>query len=128
MKKILVLLLVGGGLAWWGYGDFGGTPQNQPEKPIASSDTVSISRMTSNPREYSGTTVTVTGRITQSLNVGIGAYVLNDGTGRLLVQTNEAVPSAGQKTTVTGEISQMAKLGGAQLLVLKERRLHSDGQ
>lgn len=125
MKRILVLLLIGGGLAYWGYGNFGSAPQSRTDKSIASSDTVSISRVTRNPRKYTGATVTVRGRITQSLSVGIGAYVLNDQTGRLLVRTDKAAPTSGQFVTVTGKLDQMVKLGSTQLFVLDEHRFQA---
>jgi uncharacterized protein YdeI (BOF family) len=131
MRKIVALLLIGGALVWWGRGHLGITPdggRGHSTTPGVTPDTLSISTVMQNPRTHSGTTITVSGKVTRSLSAGVGAYVLNDGTGRLLVQTNKAVPSTGRKIIVTGEISQMAKLGGAQLLVLKERRLHSDGQ
>ena len=83
--------------------------------------TTSINTIKSNPREYDGKTVTISGTVTQAVNLlVIKYYVVDDGTGSIPVVPKGAVPSTGKKVTVTGRVDQAFALGDRSLVVILE--------
>jgi len=80
-----------------------------------------IGEIAKDPRRYDGKVVTVTGEVTESVNVLVMRYyVVSDGTGEITVITDGAVPQRGAEVRVTGRVSQAFSLGDKNLTVLKE--------
>ena len=64
-----------------------------------------IAKITANPDRYRGKEVGITGRVTDSYGaLGVGAYELDDGTGRIWVATRRGVPSRGARVGARGYI------------------------
>ncbi len=81
----------------------------------------SIAKILKHPREYDGKTVTVSGTVKQAVNLlFIKYYVVDDGSGSIPVVTKRAVPSTGEKVSVTGRVDQAFALGDKSLLVIVE--------
>ena len=81
----------------------------------------SIGKIQQHPREYDGKTVTVSGTVKQAVNLlFIKYYLVDDGSGSIPVVTKRAVPSTGEKVTVTGRVDQAFALGDRSLLVILE--------
>jgi hypothetical protein len=67
----------------------------------------SINQINGDPARYRGKDVLVTGEVTNSFGVtGIGAYELNDGTGKIWVLTERGVPSKGAQVGAVGKYVQ----------------------
>ncbi|MCI0664198.1 MAG: hypothetical protein L0220_24330 [Acidobacteria bacterium] len=67
----------------------------------------SINQINGDPERYRGKEVMVIGEVTNSYGVrGIGAYELNDGTGKLWVITDRGVPSKGAQVGAIGKYLQ----------------------
>jgi hypothetical protein len=64
-----------------------------------------IAKITANPDRYRGKEVGIAGRVTDSYGaLGVGAYELDDGTGRIWVATRRGVPSRGAHVGAKGYI------------------------
>jgi len=62
-----------------------------------------IAKINANPDRYRGKEVGIAGRVTDSYGaVGIGAYEIDDGTGRIWVATKHGVPSRGSHVGAKG--------------------------
>jgi len=73
----------------------------------------SINQINGDPARYRGKDVMVIGEVTNSYGaVGIGAYELNDGTGKLWVLTDRGVPSKGVQVGAVGKYVQGINWGG----------------
>jgi hypothetical protein len=88
----------------------------------------SIADLSNNPGRYYDKTVTVEGTVTSSWGVPMMAlqvYRISDGTGELTVLSQRnRVPGRGARVRVTGEVDEVAMLGGRSIgLHIKERRL-----
>lgn len=67
----------------------------------------SINQINGDPERFRGKEVMVIGEVTNSYGVkGVGAYELNDGTGKLWVLTNRGVPSKGAQVGAIGKYLQ----------------------
>lgn len=91
----------------------------------------SIGQLKTNPGRYVDKSVTVRGTVTSSWGipmVPLKMYQVNDGTGEILVVTDDArVPSKGAHVKVTGKVGEFAVLGGRSIgLHLRERDLDYD--
>jgi hypothetical protein len=72
-----------------------------------------ISKINADPGRYINKHVTVVGTVTDSYGLlNMGAYEIDDGTGRLLVVTRRGVPARGSKVGATGSIHTGASYGG----------------
>jgi hypothetical protein len=72
-----------------------------------------ISKINADPGRYMNKEVTVVGTVTDSYGLlNMGAYEIDDGTGKLLVVTRRALPSRGAKVGATGRIYTGANYGG----------------
>ncbi|PYS80499.1 MAG: hypothetical protein DMF67_20165 [Acidobacteria bacterium] len=72
--------------------------------PAASAKT-SINKINADPGRYYNKKVTIEGRVTDSYGVlGEGAYELDDGTGRLWVIAERAVPARGSYVEAKGHV------------------------
>lgn len=81
-----------------------------------------INEILQNPREYEGKEVTVSGKVTSSMSLGIKFYGINDGTGTIYILTDNAVPLEGDLIKVTGEFSQFIKVGSKQYSTITEKK------
>jgi hypothetical protein len=85
----------------------------------------SIESINRDPARFRDHEVTVVGRVVNSIEVmGVGAFELDDGTGRLWVYSNKfGVPGNDAKVAVTGTIQQGLSIGGRNFaMVLRETR------
>lgn len=72
-----------------------------------------ISKINADPGRYMNKEVTVVGTVRDSYGLlNMGAYEIDDGTGRLLVVTRRGIPSRGSKVAATGRINTGASYGG----------------
>lgn len=72
-----------------------------------------ISKINGDPGRYLNKEVTVAGTVTDSYGLlNMGAYEIDDGTGRLLVVTHRGIPARGSKVGATGRIHTGASYGG----------------
>ena len=64
-----------------------------------------IRKINANPDRYRGKEVGIAGRVTDSYGaMGVGAYEIDDGTGRLWVATRRGVPSRGAHVGAKGYV------------------------
>ncbi|HEX5836155.1 MAG TPA: hypothetical protein VFY34_19985 [Pyrinomonadaceae bacterium] len=62
-----------------------------------------ISKINADPGRYQGKEVGIAGRVTNSYGAaGVGAYEIDDGTGRIWVATKRGVPSRGAQVGAKG--------------------------
>ena len=95
------------------------------------SGTTRISAILNDPNKYMGKEVKIAGNITDTYDVNIiiasvGAYQVDDGTGKIWVTTNVGVPSKGKQVAVSGTVSRGINLGGQSLGTMireKDRRV-----
>jgi len=63
----------------------------------------SIGKINANPDRYRGKEIGIAGRVTDSYGaMGVGAYEIDDGTGRIWVATKQGVPSRGSRVGAKG--------------------------
>ena len=73
----------------------------------------SISKVLSDPAKYRNKEVGITGRVTDAYGVlDMGAYEIDDGTGKIWVVTRRGVPSRGSQVGAKGRIYTGFNLGG----------------
>jgi hypothetical protein len=87
----------------------------------------SIESINRDPARFHDHEVTVAGRVVNSFDVmGVGAFEIDDGTGRLWVYSNKfGVPGHDSKVAVTGTIQQGFSLGGRNFAtILRETHPH----
>ena len=64
-----------------------------------------IAKINANPDRYRGKEVGIAGRVTDSYGaLGMGAYEIDDGTGRMWVATRRGVPSRGAHVGAKGYV------------------------
>lgn len=89
--------------------------------------TVPIGQLLDDPHEHDGRKVKVRGEVTGAAGaLGRGAYVVDDGTGSLVVVSEErGIPRAGARVAVTGWFRSLLTLGplGAAVLLERDRDL-----
>ncbi|MCS7309425.1 MAG: hypothetical protein NZ741_04320, partial [Armatimonadetes bacterium] len=108
---VLVLLLVAGGVVYY------------LRRPVPIRDILS------HPDRYSGRIVSVRGVVTDSYGLmGVAGYRLRDETGELWVVSDKGAPPEGTRKTVRGEVVQMFKGLGWNLVVLYEGAPHASGK
>jgi hypothetical protein len=87
---------------------------------------VKIGRINADPSRYANRTVSVTGRVTNSVGVlGTGGYQLEDETGRIYVLSRTGVPSRGSRVRVTGSVTPGATVLGQPIGVAIREESHS---
>ena len=117
IKRVLgTLILLGIGI--WAYNNFLSGDKGEAYKP---GTVIQIGDMVKDPRFFDGKIVTVEGEVASSMSLGVGTYVVTDGTGKIRVITTKAVPLKGEKMKVTGRVGQFAKIGQEQMLSLTEK-------
>jgi hypothetical protein len=91
----------------------------------AACGSVRIARITADPSRYANRTVSVTGRVTNSIGVlGTGGYQVDDGTGTIYVLSRTGVPSRGAEVRVTGRVTPGATVLGKTLGVAIQEESH----
>jgi hypothetical protein len=88
----------------------------------------SVAQLQSQPGRFADRSVRVTGTVTTSFGVpfvGMQIYRVEDGTGELLVISNQRqVPARGARVEVRGRVSEFATFGGQSIgLHLREQSL-----
>lgn len=89
----------------------------------------SIESINRDPARFQSHEVTIAGRVVNSFDVmGVAAFEIDDGTGRLWVYGNKfGVPGNDSKVAVTGTIQQGLSLGGRNFaMILRETRRHHE--
>jgi hypothetical protein len=72
-----------------------------------------INHILAEPGRYADRDVTLSGDVVKSSSVlGRGAYMLDDGTGRLWVVTKTGTPRQGARVQVSGRVRDVVNLGG----------------
>jgi hypothetical protein len=72
-----------------------------------------IARINADPGRYSGKEVGIVGRVTDSYGAaGIGAYEIDDGTGKMWVATRRGIPSRGARVGAKGYVRNGFSFGG----------------
>lgn len=73
------------------------------------------------PGRYDGKSVTVAGKVTAAHNLLVVRYYeVDDGTGKIAVVTESAVPKEGDSVQVKGKVNQAFAIGSAHLVVIVE--------
>ena len=73
----------------------------------------SISKVLADPARYRNKDVGLTGTVTDAYGaLGVGAYELDDGTGRIWVATQRGLPSRGAKVGAKGRVRSGFNIGG----------------
>jgi hypothetical protein len=86
---------------------------------------VKISRINADPSRYANRTVSVNGRVTNSIGVlGTGGYQVDDGTGTIYVLSRTGVPSRGAEVRVTGRVTPGATVLGRTIGVAIQEESH----
>jgi len=87
---------------------------------------VRIARINADPSRYANRTVSVTGRVTNSVGIlGTGGYQLEDESGRIYVLSRTGVPSRGSRVRVTGTVTPGATVLGQAVGVAIREQSHS---
>jgi hypothetical protein len=83
---------------------------------------IKIGRINADPSRYANRTVSVNGRVTNSVGIlGTGGYQIEDETGKIFVISRSGVPSRGADVRVTGTVSPGATvLGQAVGVAIRE--------
>ncbi len=80
-----------------------------------------ISAIQESPDKYHGRTVSVAGTVAASHNMlFVKYYQVDDGTGRIWVVTQGALPKEGDRVRVRGTVNQAFAVGSAHLVVIVE--------
>jgi hypothetical protein len=86
---------------------------------------VSIGEIKNTPERYHDKKVTVAGTVDETLTLpilGVGVYLLNDGTGKIWVKPKESVPEKGERVYVKGVIKVGLAISGRSFgLILIEQ-------
>jgi hypothetical protein len=91
---------------------------------LSACGSIKIARINADPSRYANRTVTVTGKVVNSVGVlGTGGYQLEDNTGRIYVLSRSGVPSRGSVVKVTGPVSPGVQvLGNPVGVAIKEQQ------
>ena len=91
-------------------------------------DAVPIKTLLDDPAQYDRKTVRVAGSVTGSVGVlGYGAYVIDDGTGKLPIVSKEGgAPREGARVAVEGEFRSAFTLGTESAAVIIEKRRNTE--
>ena len=72
-----------------------------------------IGRITADPSRYRDRTVRVEGRVTNAFGaLSTGGYQVEDDTGKIVVISNQGIPSKGSKVAVSGRVMEGITLMG----------------
>jgi hypothetical protein len=86
---------------------------------------VKIGRINADPSRYANRTVSVSGRVTNSVGVlGTGGYQIEDETGKIFVISQTGVPSRGSEVRVTGSVTPGATVLGKPIGIAIREQSH----
>jgi hypothetical protein len=92
---------------------------------LSACGSIKIARINADPSRYANRTVTVTGKVVNSVGVaGTGGYQIEDNTGRIYVLSRSGVPSRGSTVKVTGTVSPGVQLLGNPVGVAIKEQQH----
>ncbi len=78
-----------------------------------------VNQITADPGRYRDKTISIVGTVTDSWGVlGNGAYEIDDGTGRIWVVADRAVPSRGARVEAKGRVVNGFTLRGRNMAVV----------
>jgi hypothetical protein len=87
---------------------------------------VKIGRINADPSRYANRTVSVSGRVTNSVGIlGTGGYQIEDETGKIFVISRTGVPSRGSEVRVKGSVTPGATVLGQAVGVAIREQSHS---
>ena len=87
---------------------------------------VKIGRINADPSRYANRTVSVSGRVTNSVGLlGTGGYQIEDETGKIFVISRSGVPSRGSEVRVKGTVTPGATVLGQTVGVTIREQNHS---
>lgn len=85
------------------------------------SQRTSIAAIYENPRAHDGHTITLSGIVKERVALlGAGGFVVDDGTGQIVVWTKRLIPAPGTNVTVRGRLRNLAAFGSQGVHVLME--------
>ena len=89
-----------------------------------------IAKINADPGRYAGKEVGIVGRVTDSYGAaGIGAYEIDDGTGKMWVATRRGIPSRGAHVGAKGYVRNGFSFGGRSYgTVMEETDRRSRGR
>ncbi|HKG98799.1 MAG TPA: hypothetical protein VKA97_13340 [Pyrinomonadaceae bacterium] len=89
-----------------------------------------IAKINADPDRYRGKEVGIAGRVTDSYGAaGVGAYQIDDGTGKIWVATRRGVPSRGAHVGAKGYVRNGFSFGGRSYgTVMEETDRRSRGK
>lgn len=88
---------------------------------VGSPISVPIGKVLSNPRNYEGKNITISGTVTDSISLlVIKAFVLADDTGQIYVVTERILPKKGDHVRIKGSVVEAFSLGDQTMTVFKE--------
>src|SRR5215208_2519534 len=89
-----------------------------------------IAKINADPDRYRGKEVGIAGRVTDSYGAaGVGAYEIDDGTGKIWVATRRGVPSRGARVGAKGYVRNGFSFGGRSYgTVMEETDRRSRGK
>ena len=80
---------------------------------LSACGSIKIARINADPSRYANRSVTVTGRVVNSVGIaGTGGYQIEDNTGRIYVLSRSGVPSRGSVVKVTGTVAPAVQVLG----------------
>ena len=83
---------------------------------VSCSKSVSLKELAENPLEYANKEVQAEGKVVNSVGViGMGYYIISDGTHQIFVLTQSGLPVEGRVVKVKGKFSQYLKAGLLQV-------------
>jgi hypothetical protein len=81
----------------------------------------SISKVLADPGRYRNKEVGITGTVTDAYGaLGVGAYEVDDGTGRIWVATQRGIPSRGSRIGAKGRVRSGFNIGGRSFTTILE--------
>jgi hypothetical protein len=84
--------------------------------------TTKISDILASPSKYNEKTVTIKGKVAESLIVlNTGYFVLSDGTESIIVVPSKTFPRVGEEVKVSGQVKNAFVIGEKSLTVVEER-------
>lgn len=89
-------------------------------RQIQESKPVPIGDILSDLRTYDGQLVHVKGEVTNTMNLVVKWFELDDGTGTITVVTERGLPTKGTTVEVDGQVDELFNLGGISKTVILE--------
>lgn len=120
MIRLLAILVVLGGLAFWGMNFFfGGDPSDTLDRYTG----VEIGLLTNDTYRYDGQLVRVEGIVEGNAGLlGVGGYTLTDSSGSVFVVGLDGIPARGEQIAIYGTFRQAFVIGDTDYSVIVASR------